>query len=135
MIYSLAVLVLVNAGAPAGDGPDAQELVRQGLEAMAKNKDEDAHKLFGRASAREKDWLEADRFRGSLAVFSLKAEEALHDFNEVLRLDPKNGEAYAWRGMAHALKASAHKDAWIQALKDFDHAEKLQPKSAVVHWG
>ncbi|MDZ7814749.1 MAG: tetratricopeptide repeat protein [Planctomycetota bacterium] len=63
------------------------------------------------------------------AKFELgRHEEAIKDYDEAIRLDPKYAAAYNNRGAAN-VKLGRHKD----ALSDYDEAIKLDPKYALAY--
>ena len=52
-------------------------------------------------------------------------DKAIKDFSEAIRLDPKNAEAFVFRGIARGEK----KD-YPAAIEDFTEAINLDPKNA-----
>jgi tetratricopeptide (TPR) repeat protein len=54
-------------------------------------------------------------------------DRAISDYDEAIRLDPKDAEFFAKRGDAYALKGE-----YDRAIADFDEAIKLDPKNAVA---
>ena len=55
-------------------------------------------------------------------------DKAIEDYNEAIRLDPKEAEAFDGRGNAWAGKKEYDK-----ALKDYNEAIRLDPKNATSH--
>jgi tetratricopeptide (TPR) repeat protein len=51
-------------------------------------------------------------------------DQAIKEFNDVLRLEPKNADAYHLRGIAHYAK-----DHLTEAISDFDNVLRLDPKN------
>ena len=56
-------------------------------------------------------------------------DEAIADYTGVIRLDPKNADAYAGRGYAHAMKGDQGK-----AIADYNEAIRLNPKFADAYY-
>jgi tetratricopeptide (TPR) repeat protein len=50
-------------------------------------------------------------------------DQAIADFSEAIRLDPKNGDAYRYRGAAYSSQMK-----YSQAIADFGEAIRLDPK-------
>eukprot|EP00897_Mesotaenium_endlicherianum_P008910 jgi/Mesen1/8047/ME000043S07428 len=63
------------------------------------------------------EWLEA---RGQVEVDAKRFDEALADFNEVLRRDPRNYRAYSSRALAHEGLAD-----WQAAVSDYSTALRM----------
>jgi tetratricopeptide (TPR) repeat protein len=55
-------------------------------------------------------------------------DDAFHDADEAINIDPKNAMAYAFRGLARSHRGEADK-----AIADCNEAVRLEPKSAVVY--
>ena len=51
-------------------------------------------------------------------------DKAIADYDEAIKLDPKNANAYSYRGLAWYWKSEYDK-----AIADYDEAIKLDPKS------
>ncbi|MFA4851708.1 MAG: tetratricopeptide repeat protein [Bacteroidales bacterium] len=66
--------------------------------------------------------------KGNLKLDRFKYEEALILFNKVIKIDPENGQAYAYRGMAEY-----HLKDFKGALEDFDSALKIIPDYGEVY--
>jgi tetratricopeptide (TPR) repeat protein len=65
---------------------------------------------------------------GQVASRRHEVDQAIADFNEAIRLDPKMAEAYASRGTAYHLKKETDR-----AAADFREALRLDPKLAQTH--
>ncbi len=66
--------------------------------------------------------------RGELCLLTGKPDQAIDEFTEVLRLDPRNSTAYTMRGNAYREK----KD-YGRAERDCDEAIRLNPKDDVAY--
>jgi tetratricopeptide (TPR) repeat protein len=66
--------------------------------------------------------------RGNCYYAKHDLEQAIADYDQALRLDPKNAGAYDNR--ANALDARGNRD---DALKDYDEALRLSPRNAYVY--
>jgi len=71
-----------------------------------------------------KDWFE----KGYAFGIAGKNQEAVEAFTKSIELDPKNAEAYSFRGGDYFFLGN-HR----QAIKDFDRAIKLDPKYATAY--
>jgi len=62
--------------------------------------------------------------------FSLNEEndQAIRDFNEVIRLDPMNARAHLWRGMAWHSEGDHD-----NAIRDYDEALRLVPNDSTIY--
>lgn len=60
--------------------------------------------------------------RGNAKLDSGRPEDAIVDYNEVIRLTPEDGDAYYNRGLA-----KARLQRFAEALEDYDISLKLQP--------
>jgi tetratricopeptide (TPR) repeat protein len=79
---------------------------------------------------KQRDNLPAHFQRAYAAWCDYEYDRAIADYTEVLRLDPKDGQAYCERGETY-LSA----DRFNLALKDFDSALKLNPNDAQARTG
>jgi tetratricopeptide (TPR) repeat protein len=66
--------------------------------------------------------------RGTIWNEQRDFDKAIIDFNQAIRLDPKNPRAYIGRGLAWVPKHE-----WNKAISDFTEAIRLDPKDASVH--
>ena len=66
--------------------------------------------------------------RGHVNIVAGKADDAIRDLNEALRLDPKNADAFNTRGFAYAKKGDL-----VRAQEDYNAAIKLNPLGAVYY--
>jgi tetratricopeptide (TPR) repeat protein len=67
--------------------------------------------------------------RGDIWLDKKEYDRALRDFNEAIRLDPKNAAAYICRGTSWFYKKKLDK-----ALADYNEAIRLDPKHAVAYF-
>jgi tetratricopeptide (TPR) repeat protein len=67
--------------------------------------------------------------RGWAYLLSQAPRLALRDFEEAIRLDPGNANAYCGRGYARAKVGS-----WSEAVTDAEEALRLGPKSELLRW-
>ena len=66
--------------------------------------------------------------RGTVLAESGKQDEAIEQFTEAIKADPKNANAYYDRGLSHALKGNLD-----QAISDFNSALEIQPNGAAAY--
>src|SRR5437016_1925492 len=66
--------------------------------------------------------------RGAAYQFKFDYDQAIADYSEAIRLDPKNADIYSRRGTAYQLKSD-----YDRAIADYSEAIRLDPKNANIY--
>jgi tetratricopeptide (TPR) repeat protein len=75
---------------------------------------------------KEADLAAGDYFsHGKQWLSNKEYDKAIQDFDESIRLNPRDEIAYVFRGRAWSAK-----NEYLKAIKDFEHAIRLDPRSA-----
>lgn len=121
------VVVLVAIGVLAWRTMERKALervYREGVQALAEGRNDDARAAFDRAIAQRPEWAAAWRQRGYAAR---KPADAIGDFGRAIALDPDDADAYAARGRAWMQSGEPAK-----AAADFDRAIDLAGRSGAA---
>ncbi|MEJ0077415.1 MAG: tetratricopeptide repeat protein [Alphaproteobacteria bacterium] len=119
---------------PAAAGADAARSTPRDIAACAQTKDNDAAiagctRVIDDSRVKPKGRAAAYYNRGNASAAKGDSAAAIADYDEALKLEPKNARALANRGTAHSEKGDA--DA---AIADFDEAIKRDPRLASAYF-
>src|SRR5215469_12991053 len=89
-----------------------------------------AVRLFTKAIEQDQKYVDAFVARGTALQMLGELDKAIDDYNEALRLNPKDSLAYVNRGSCWHDKSEFDK-----ALADYDEAIRLDPESADAYSG
>lgn len=98
-----------------------ERIYREGVQALAQGRNDDARAAFDRAIAQRPDWAAAWRQRGYAAA---KPADAIADFGRAIALDADDADAYAARGRAWMRLQEPAK-----AAADYDRAVGIAARS------
>lgn len=90
---------------------------------------DEALKLATRAIEKEKGDARLYLARGYIYQYERKYEEAVHDFSQVIRLEPDSIGAFQRRGEEHFKLAK-----FKESVADFERVVELQPERRPHHW-
>lgn len=125
--WSLAT-ILVLSNTLRGE-ETAMEIIQKAKSAFSNGKVDEAFKLAGAAIAKESKNPQAYLFRANLNEVLRRSKEAIADFDQVLKLDPKAAEIYNRRG-SEQFKLGNIKE----SIADFDRYLALKPAETPKHW-
>lgn len=130
--YSLLMMAAVLAAqllvVPA-QAQTVDDWVRKSQAALTEGRPEEALELTGKAIAADSKNARAYLIRGRAHEALQHHEQALADFDAVLRLDPQAAEAYNHRGSEHFKLGHI-----AASLADFDKFLELRPDQYAGHW-
>ncbi|MFO1309400.1 MAG: hypothetical protein U1F64_13320 [Burkholderiales bacterium] len=121
------IVVLVAIGVLAWRTMERKALervYREGVQALAEGRNDDARAAFDRAIAQRPEWGAAWRQRGYAAR---KPADAIGDFGRAIAIDPGDADAYAARGRAWMQSGEPAK-----ATADYDRAIELAGRSGAA---
>jgi lipoprotein NlpI len=133
-VRSLPILILLlgiafPAGAADEPSMSADALVADARKALAGRDNALALELADQAVAADASSAKARLFRAGLLDATGDTEKALADYDKLIELQPKNAQAYQWRGVAR-FKLARFKE----SVADFDKELELRPANKPYHW-
>jgi lipoprotein NlpI len=121
-----AVSLWIPGPAPIGG---ADQLIKEGKEAFARNKTDEALGFLNRALVMDSKNVEGYRIRAEVYEALAKYSEAANDWSKVIELDKNRPSAYQQRGFVY-FKAGKIKE----SIADFDQYIERVPKAKISHW-
>jgi len=103
--------------AATGEPRNAEEAYRRAAHLFQTNRPDEAVNMYGKAIAWKPDWALAFHARATVFSHLKKYEDAIHDLDEAIRLDPAHPGWYDNRGQAYE-----HAGQQERALDDYDRA-------------
>jgi lipoprotein NlpI len=122
-----AMVLLLGMTARADDSVD--DYLKQAAAAFERKDPKAALELAGKAIAADPKDARGCFLRGEIYEKLRKHDDALTDFNECLKRDPRHTDAYQHRGCVQFCRGKV-----AEALADFDIYLKLKPAAYPDHW-
>jgi hypothetical protein len=127
-ILTICSVLLCCATAQASGVDDLRRAMQAGRDGHFKTADRLYAKAIGSGKLSKRQLAGALYNRGHLRYRSGQNDRAITDFNRAIKIAPKDGIAYYYRGLAYEKKRHHQ-----QARSDFRTAQRLRYRSAKLH--
>ena len=130
LFIALGILFLLVLLRNCEFNPDSRYYYERGVDRYAEGKIEKAEKNFGKAIDLDNSYSEPFRSRGEMYLENERYQEALYDFDQLIRMDANDWYAYYLRGLTNMkLADSEYSNYNSLAIRDFTNSIELNATS------